>query len=563
MTIEKVKSWAIVVIIFVAILGMAYIANQIIDMKWQRVIEYDPPHTGDSQIFSIEDGVTNRVTVVVLDGLPYDALSYMPTLTQLYDNNSGWKLTSPVPSQAMPVWTTLVTGTDPKLHGVVTGLHQPDNKLDTIFSSARRREFPVFFAGNRSLEPLVNENADWLHYHFATADDSPALERDKQAQKALLTQIDQNPEGLFWLNMVSTSQAAILHQARVHQETAFSRHLEEMDVLVSEILKSVDLSEETLIVMGSHGTIRRGGWGGPEEEATTVPMIMAGKGISPASGGEAHSRDLSPTLAVLMGLDIPASNTGLPLFGGLELPDETKRSAIAATAHAQHQAYTKYLRLFNEKPLPEPEGVADIVTLHDFSESYSDAVAELETQMIQDRGQRWPLLGAIVLAVIVWSIILAQNKYRKFALLGVPISILVSYGLLHSLGARFTFSDFHMAANFPMWVDSLQGQGYLIAVILGMYSGLMIARDGRYVLDDLFKATLHIVATSVIAFLLIAGTAVYIWGPDTPHILLPHRLWGLSFGAACFAQGLGQAAILALGVSWVGARLTINWWLDD
>lgn len=563
MTRRKVQAWATAVILFIVVTGMAYLGNQLVDAKWQQLTDYQTPQLDELTAFGVEHGEAEKIMVIVIDALPYDGLSYMPTVERLHEEYSGWSLTCPVPTQQLPVWTTLLTGTDPKIHGSVTGMHQPSPHVDTILDAADRGGYPVFFSGNREWEALVDRSATWTKYHFSPRDKDPGIAADEESTKAILAEYSASPRGLFVLNLNTATNTALRAGAHVHRESTFTRRLAALDELVGDVLDEVDLSKEALMVVGSHGSIPRGGWGGPESEARLVPMVMAGAGIAAESAGEAQTRDIAPTLATLLGVELPSHSTGLPLLGGMDLDDDAQLASISATASTQHSVYSSYLTaLGSDISIPAPEA-SDMVALRELANSYEKATAEAETLHIkQDRSERIFIPLVMLLIIGVWAVILLRSEYLRTALLGIPFTLFLAHGLLYVLGARFSFSDFHTMVNFPMWVESFRGHGYLLAIALGMLSGLMIARSGEYSLENLFGGTLHILLTSMITLLAVVAAGVFAWGLDSPHILLPHSLWGVSLASLCFVVGIGQAAILGLVTSWIGARITVNWWLD-
>src|SRR5207247_7575833 len=84
--------------------------------------------------------------------------------------------------------------------------------------------------------------------------------------------------------------------------------------LVDEELRrfaaSVDLSRGVLVVTVGHGHVAKGGHGGSEPDVMAVPLVLAGASIRPGAHATAEQVDVAPTLAALLGTDIPASNPG-------------------------------------------------------------------------------------------------------------------------------------------------------------------------------------------------------------------------------------------------------------
>ena len=83
----------------------------------------------------------------------------------------------------------------------------------------------------------------------------------------------------------------------------------------------IDLTRDTVIVTADHGHVSRGGHGGAEPEVSSVPLVLAGKGIVPgASARNAQLVDVAPTVAALLGVPAPGQDRDGAL-GGVELLD--------------------------------------------------------------------------------------------------------------------------------------------------------------------------------------------------------------------------------------------------
>ena len=82
------------------------------------------------------------------------------------------------------------------------------------------------------------------------------------------------------------------------------------DDLLAEIAATLDLSKDTLFVASDHGQIDRGGHGGQDPITLVEPWVLAGAGVQPGRYGDVEQVDVAPTLAALLGVNIPASAQG-------------------------------------------------------------------------------------------------------------------------------------------------------------------------------------------------------------------------------------------------------------
>jgi hypothetical protein len=86
------------------------------------------------------------------------------------------------------------------------------------------------------------------------------------------------------------------------------------DQLLQQIGITMDLTKDTLLVISDHGQIDLGGHGGQDPIVLMEPFVMAGKGVIPGNYGNVQMVDVAPTVAAILGTNIPATNEGHPLI---------------------------------------------------------------------------------------------------------------------------------------------------------------------------------------------------------------------------------------------------------
>jgi hypothetical protein len=102
-----------------------------------------------------------------------------------------------------------------------------------------------------------------------------------------------------------------------------------VDTALGDLAADVDLERETLVVTSDHGHVAAGGHGGPEPEVTLVPLVLAGRGVRPGAAGTCAQVDIAATVAVLLGLPLPAASQGVPLLDALDIGPEARRAVLA------------------------------------------------------------------------------------------------------------------------------------------------------------------------------------------------------------------------------------------
>ena len=84
------------------------------------------------------------------------------------------------------------------------------------------------------------------------------------------------------------------------------------DGLLKQIATTMDLTKDTLLVISDHGQIDMGGHGGQDPIVLLEPFVLVGKGVIPGDYGDVEMVDVAPTVAAILGTNIPATNQGHP-----------------------------------------------------------------------------------------------------------------------------------------------------------------------------------------------------------------------------------------------------------
>ena len=101
-----------------------------------------------------------------------------------------------------------------------------------------------------------------------------------------------------------------------------------LDAKIDGLLRAVD-AETTVVITSDHAMTNRGGHGGSDAEARQTPLVMLGPGIRRMSGLAVDQVDLTPTLAALMGIPIPAQSTGRIIHQALDISNDDRERLLA------------------------------------------------------------------------------------------------------------------------------------------------------------------------------------------------------------------------------------------
>ena len=177
------------------------------------------------------------------------------------------------------------------------------------------------------------------------------------------------------------------------------------DDLLVEITSRLDLSKDTLLVISDHGQIDRGGHGGQDPITLLEPFVLAGAGVKPGEAADLQQVDVAPTIAALLGLNIPASTQGKVLTDVLSLAPGRIEQIQAAEQTQQELLWEHYRQALGDSAAggtalsQEASRVEEMASLRD---------ARLSMQ-------RWP---RVVLAVVVFlAVLVLLLKMRGKALI--------------------------------------------------------------------------------------------------------------------------------------------------
>jgi hypothetical protein len=300
-----------------------------------------PPIPGNS----LGAPITRRVVIVLIDALRYDTSTnseVMPFLNKLRTHAASATMHSQPPSFSAPGWTTILTGAWPDIND--SQLFNPPDVFtarsftqDNIFAAAQRAGLNTAVSGYAWFkEMLTNSGVDAGFY-------TPA--EDNSADSAVVA------NALPWLT--GDYQLVLIHLDQVdyagHHEVGprnpnWNAAATRTDTMVNQIVGELDLTHDTVLVISDHGQIDRGGHGGPDSVTLVEPFVLSGAGIVPGNYGNVNMVDVAPTLAALLGTNIPASNQGHVLVNMLNFPSNqnvTVKDELIAQQTKLFNAYTK------------------------------------------------------------------------------------------------------------------------------------------------------------------------------------------------------------------------------
>jgi hypothetical protein len=278
-----------------------------------------------------------RVVLVVVDALREDTSrnsSVMPFLNQLRGQGAWAVMHSQPPSYSEPGWTTIATGAWPEINDSPPINLDYDQiwpwTQDSIFAAAKRAGLKTAVSGYDWWERFIKP--EWRDAGFFTHGEDNAADQDvMQAARPWLA------SGGYQLVLIHLDQVDYAgHHEGGPRDPRWNAAAARADALLEQIAGALDFKRDTLIVLSDHGQIDRGGHGGQDPITLVEPFVMVGAGVRPGQYPDMQMVDVAPTIAVLLGTNIPASTEGKPLVETLNV--DSARQTLIHTAWSAQQA---------------------------------------------------------------------------------------------------------------------------------------------------------------------------------------------------------------------------------
>jgi len=309
--------------------------------------------------------MTGRVVLIVIDGLGAGE-SHLPYLEELRGRGVAATVQVPYPTISRPNYVTILTGVPPRDSGVRANRVAAPVAVDTVMDRVRAAGLRVATASDYgSLATLFLRNTpslsavEWIDRGARLAPRPPVGWPFDDARRA---------ESLEELGPIIAELAAgdaafvpvlVLDVDRAgHAEGVGERYraaTAAVDRMLRGAFAGIDLARDTVIVTADHGHVAPGGHGGDEPEVSSVPLILAGRGIVPgATARDARLIDLAPTVAALLGVPAPHHAEGRALVDLLALPPDAaaRRAAVDAARGRRLTAITEAARAEAAAPSP-------------------------------------------------------------------------------------------------------------------------------------------------------------------------------------------------------------------
>lgn len=546
--------WLALLAVVSVCLGAAVAAYDLAGQAWNGVVEYRSPYLSvELPVSGAGPASVDRVVLVIVDGLREDASRTMSSLESLRGYGADLVLTTPQPSLSYPNWTTILSGADHDVHGVVTNWHEGSAPVETVLDTADRAGIPFVVVGPSDIATLYPAAKQADGSFFLEWDEKYLSDRYVDETLALVS--DHDPR-LVLLHLPDVDESG--HDFG-GSSPEYASTVARVDADLRRLVEGLQDSRTTFVVVADHGHLDSGGHGGWEPVVTRVPAVISGAGVR-AGTGSYRLQDIAPTVAVLGGIPVPRHATGEPLESALS---SVAPSALAAAYDQRLAATIAFARVVRE-----PMGPAEEIVWPKGSHGET-VTAHLERARVDrlefDRDSRlrgmapWIALGAVMAVAIAAA---ASWRAAFSALIGA-VAYHAVYNTLFFVvrGNRWSLSSFNSEDLIEAWMNTRMIEAAiagLIAVAVAAWAYPMLQRTprgprGSHMAGWLTLGPLTVmVAQATLAFQI--AWFMWAWGVE-PVWGMPDLKWGFKFDLDLIqSTALAGAAVLAPVVSYLVGR---------
>jgi hypothetical protein len=435
--------------------GAYFWATGIMDSLYafRSPLHSNPPAPGEA----VGGPLVHRVVFVLIDALRDDTshkTDVMPFLNQLRKQGAWATNHSRTPSYSAPGYSVLMTGAwpdvsdGPAMNPAGEGL-PPTWTQDNLFTAAHRAGLKTAVSGYIWFEGLIPQQA--VDASFYTKGE------DKAADVDVVNAVQPWLAGDYQFILIHIDQVDYAgHYEGGPQSPNWDAAATRADGLLKEIVASLDLSRDTVIVVSDHGQIDRGGHGGQDPIVLLEPFVMAGAGVKPGQYPDGNMVDVATTTAVLLGLNIPATSEGIVRTDMLSLTPEQEAKINAAHAAQKSLLLTDYQKAIGSSAKTQPPSNSTSGALLAMDEARSN-------RLNSERIPRFVL--AIIIALIPAAFLFWKRSKTVVWLLGGAVLYLILFNVRYAIldGRSYSLSSVSSANDIIMYTATTTLIGFAIA----------------------------------------------------------------------------------------------------
>jgi hypothetical protein len=444
--------------------------------------------------------LTRRVVIVLIDALRSDTAfnsTVMPFLNELRGQAAWATMHSRPPSYSQTGYTMIFSGAWADVADAPL-LNLDDDQMrawtqDNLFAVAHRAGLKTAVSGYYWFGIQIPQTEVDASF-YTRGEDAKA---DADVMQAAWPMLQDPANALVLVHIDQVDYAG--HHEGGPRAPRWNAAATQADTYLREIVASLDLSQDTVLVISDHGQIERGGHGGQEPILLLEPFVLAGKGVQPGQAADIQMIDVAPTLAALLGTSIPASSEGRIRWDVLNVPDQPAALGGTVEMAQKTQLVAAYGKAIGASGQPSSANV-NIIAMQDTLENAKNA------RLTAERLPRGLL--ALVLLLIPGIFLFRQPRKEILWHLGGALLVLVLFNLRYVFLSERTYSLTTVAGADDIIGYTAVTAGIAFALVwLGqsLWRGIFRKTPSQAALETL---ALALVTLYVISFFTLAGFAM-------------------------------------------------------
>jgi hypothetical protein len=276
----------------------------LLGVSWDGLIEFRSQLDAPLKPGAPGTPITNRLLIVLLDGLRTDTAKTMPKLQQIAAKGTQGEAIADVPSYSRPTMAAIVTGACHDVHGIATNDQRGPLRVDNIFGLAREKGITTAMVQEGGGVKLYNPYLDITAYTRSSEEDE-TVDDDVVAEAKRIIVATKDKPLLMWVHLCAVDHAGHLSGGNSPE---YLRVAANTDKRMAQVVNAwFDASLDSAVILtADHGHRNEGGHGGEEDEVIRVPLVLAGKGILPGTFSPVSQRAIATTACFMLGLRFPS-----------------------------------------------------------------------------------------------------------------------------------------------------------------------------------------------------------------------------------------------------------------
>lgn len=440
--------------------------------------------------------IAGHVVFILLDGLRVDTLMDLSgaggELGKLVSMGAFYPSgLANTPTYSIPGRASILTGAPPEVNGVLSNDFKGVLGVDSIVRAARDAGFKVICVGDKSIEMMFSDLIDECsrvdegggHGAISLAEGLRLFKKYSGAGHRVF----------LWVGVADIDMVGHLSGGSMSSE--YNATVANIGRLALNFVESLSGEGALIVLLTDHGFKRVGHHGGPELEVRRVFTIFIGPGVKPGVYDVSYTHnDIAPTVAMIMGLRIPALSMGKVLVEGFDIPgDRVREYSVASREQASRVVAA----------IGEATGVR--LSLDDPWSSYSAITSSLYGEGAGSRLALVSALAILVLAGLYASLrvhLLGPKRLIALTLAGL-IVYEAAYWVAYSLARGPTsLSD---VLSLGELLDKVRISAVAAGVVLAVFLGFVELTPFRVGLSRILVPTVTASALAVIVGLALAA----------------------------------------------------------